>query len=132
VVRDDSVQADLSVRRHSLLHTAGNVVWIARNERTQAGPLLASYALLEARELVEQVVIEELERSGKLGLVEQMAIEYHHHVEEGEDLLGDLLATLERNGFGYQLEARFGPGAAAARGRFQNVLVYAYRKRDDA
>jgi FkbM family methyltransferase len=78
----------------------------------------------------ERVVIEELERSGKLGLVERMAIEYHHHVEEREDLLGDLLATLERNGFGYQLEARFGPGAAAARGRFQNVLVYAYRKRD--
>jgi FkbM family methyltransferase len=76
----------------------------------------------------ERVVIEELERSGKLGLVERMAIEYHHHMEEREDLLGDLLATLERNGFGYQLEARFGPGAAAARGRFQNVLVYAYRK----
>jgi FkbM family methyltransferase len=78
----------------------------------------------------ERVVIEELERSGKLGLVERMAIEYHHHVEESEDLLGDLLATLERNGFGYQLEARFGPGAASARGRFQNVLVYAYRRRD--
>jgi FkbM family methyltransferase len=78
----------------------------------------------------ERVVLEELERSGKLGLVERMAIEYHHHVDAEEDLLGDLLATLERNGFGYQLEARFGPGAAAARGRFQNVLVYAYRKRD--
>lgn len=78
----------------------------------------------------EGIVVEELERSGKLGLVERMAIEYHHHVDEEEDLLSDLLATLERNGFGYQLEARFGPGAAAARGRFQNVLVYAYRKRD--
>jgi FkbM family methyltransferase len=78
----------------------------------------------------ERIVIEELERSGKLGLVERMAIEYHHHVEEREDLLGDLLATLERHGFGYQLEARFGPGAAAARGRFQNILLYAYRKRD--
>jgi FkbM family methyltransferase len=76
----------------------------------------------------ESVVIEELERSGKLGLVERMAIEYHHHVEAEDDLLGDLLATLERNGFGYQLEARLGPGAADARGRFQNVLVYAYRK----
>jgi FkbM family methyltransferase len=296
VVRQDPVQADLSVRRHSLLHTAGNVVWAARNERAQLAPLLATYARLKAQELMksrrpphgvrrtrilsmdvafldhywlvemfeeiflrgqyafespkerplivdvgsniglsilffkrlfpaaaivgfepdpaafrllrrnvdenrlrdvrllnaavydgassvqlyedpatpgspqhstrpgrvggtsrevpatrlsehltepvdylkldvegaERVVVEELERSGKLGLVERMAIEYHHHVEAGEDRLGDLLATLERNGFGYQLEARLGPGAADDRGRFQNVLVYAYRKRDGA
>jgi FkbM family methyltransferase len=90
-----------------------------------AGPV--DYLKLDV-EGAEAVVIAELERSGKLGLVERMAIEYHHHVEEGEDRLGDLLAILERNGFGYQLEARFGPSAAAARGRFQNVLVYAYRK----
>jgi len=90
-----------------------------------AGPV--DYLKLDV-EGAERVVIEELARSGKLDLVERMAIEYHHHVEAEEDSLGDLLATLERNGFGYQLEARFGPGAAAARGRFQNVLVYGYRK----
>ena len=94
-----------------------------------AGPV--DYLKLDV-EGAERIVIEELERSGKLDLVERMAIEYHHHVETEEDLLGNLLAILERKGFGYQLEARLGPGAAAARGRFQNVLVYAYRKRDGA
>ena len=34
--------------RHSLLHTAGNVVWAARAERTGALPLLTTYARLKA------------------------------------------------------------------------------------
>ena len=76
----------------------------------------------------ETAVIDELERSGKLGLVDRMAIEYHHHVEAEEDLLGRLLTTLERNGFGYQLEARMARAPGAGRGEFQNVLVHAYRK----
>jgi FkbM family methyltransferase len=34
--------------RHSLLHTAGNVVWAARNERKGALPLLMTYGRLKA------------------------------------------------------------------------------------
>lgn len=71
-------------------------------------------------------VASELERSGKLVLVDRMTVEYHHHVDGDQDRLSELLSLLERNGFGYQLEARI-----AASGRpeqFQNVIVRAYRK----
>jgi FkbM family methyltransferase len=78
---------------------------------------------------VERIVIEELEQSGKLPLVDRIAIEYHHHLDPDEDALSEMLSTLERNGFGYQLEARLaGSGGSYARG-YQNVLVHAYRKR---
>ena len=76
----------------------------------------------------ERVVVDELEQAGKLPLVGRMAIEYHHHMEAGEDGLAGLLATLERGGFGYQLEARLGVAPGLSAGRFQNVLVHAYRK----
>jgi FkbM family methyltransferase len=76
----------------------------------------------------ERVVLDELEQAGKLPLVGRMAIEYHHHMQAGEDGLAGLLATLERGGFGYQLEARLGGAPGLQAGRFQNVLVHAYRK----
>ena len=75
----------------------------------------------------ERVVVDELASSGKLGLVERLAIEYHHHMG-GEDALAGLLATLEEGGFGYQLEARLAGAPGLQPGRFQNVLVHAYRK----
>jgi FkbM family methyltransferase len=76
----------------------------------------------------ECVVLDELAEAGKLPLVGRMAIEYHHHMQAGEDGLAGLLATLERGGFGYQLEARLGGAPGLQTGRFQNVLVHAYRK----
>ena len=76
----------------------------------------------------ERVVLDELEQAGKLRLVRRMAIEYHLHMKAGEDGLAEMLATLERGGFGYQLEARLGGAPGLQAGRFQNVLVHAYRK----
>jgi FkbM family methyltransferase len=75
----------------------------------------------------ESVVMQDLEESGKLRLVRRMAIEYHHHLDPGEDGLSPLLAVLERNGFGYQLEARLASSASPA-GQYQNVLVFGYLK----
>jgi FkbM family methyltransferase len=76
----------------------------------------------------ELEAMEELEASGKLPLVAQMAIEFHHHVNKDDDRFSRLLNLLERNGFGYQLRA---PLAALYRpGSFQDVLVYAYRRTD--
>jgi FkbM family methyltransferase len=75
----------------------------------------------------EGVVLDELKEAGKLPLVGRMAIEYHHHMEAGEDRLAGLLATLERSGFGYQFEARLGGAPGLRADRFQNVLVHAYR-----
>jgi len=76
----------------------------------------------------ERVVLDELERAGKLPLIRRMAIEYHLHMKAGEDGLAGMLATLERGGFGYQLEARLGGAPGLQAGQFQNVLVHAYRK----
>ena len=75
----------------------------------------------------EGVVMQDLEESGKLRLVRRLVVEYHHHLDPGEDGLSSLLAALERNGFGYQLEARLASSAAPA-GQYQNVLVYGYLK----
>ena len=76
----------------------------------------------------ERVVLDELEQAGKLPLIGRMGIEYHHHMDAGEDGLAGLLGTLERGGFGYQLEARLGGAPGLQTGRLQNVLVHAYRK----
>jgi FkbM family methyltransferase len=76
----------------------------------------------------ERVVLDELAEAGKLPLIRRMAIEYHHHMLAGEDGLAGLLTTLERGGFGYQLEARLGGAPGLNPGRFQNILVHAYRK----
>jgi FkbM family methyltransferase len=76
----------------------------------------------------EQAVIRELDEAGKLERVQRMAIEYHHHFDPEEDALSELLATLERRGFGYQLEARFDRALGSRPRQFQNVLVHAYEK----
>ncbi len=74
----------------------------------------------------ETEVIEELHSAGKLRLIEQMVIEYHHQIPGAEPELSILLALLESAGFGYQigaiLERPFEPGL------FQDIMIYAYRK----
>ena len=74
----------------------------------------------------ETAVLADLEEAGKLGHVQQMAIEYHHHMSPGEDMLSLILALLERNDFGYQLAAE--RRRSLATGRFQDVLIHCYRK----
>lgn len=76
----------------------------------------------------EDVVLHELEEAGKLALVARMAIEYHHRVEADGNGLSHLLATLERAGFAYRLEARLGVAPGLDEGRLQNILVHAYRE----
>ena len=78
----------------------------------------------------EDLVMTELSQSGKLKLINQMVIEYHHHIEPQEDKFSNILIILEDNGFGYQLISltqRF-----PDRETFQDILVYAYQKHLDA
>ena len=75
----------------------------------------------------ERDVLQELADAGKLALVEQMVVEYHHHLEPGTDRLAAFLGLLEEHGFGYQLAAPL--RLPIARDTFQDVLVYAYRKK---
>ena len=74
----------------------------------------------------ESQVIGELVESGKSNFIRQMAIEYHHHLDPGEDRLADFLGFLESGGFGYQV--RGDVRTPMQPGRFQDVMVYAYKK----
>jgi FkbM family methyltransferase len=74
----------------------------------------------------ELEVVRELKESGKFDRIDQIVIEYHHHVSRGNDELSYLLHILEDSGFGYQLEGRISRPLAGH--EFQDVLVYAYRK----
>jgi FkbM family methyltransferase len=76
----------------------------------------------------ERAVINDLERANKLERIRRIAIEYHHHLDPDEDKLSEMLAALERGGFGYQLEARGDRAPGLNIHRFQNILVHAYRK----
>jgi FkbM family methyltransferase len=74
----------------------------------------------------EMLVLEELARSGKLGLIKEMIIEYHHHMDRRCDNFSRFLAILEEHGFGYQICSAFwGPSSREA---FQDILIYVYRK----
>lgn len=74
----------------------------------------------------EADVLRELADSGRIRRIEQMAIEYHHHIIAGEDRLASTLSLLERCGFGYGLGAKL--ARPFERGRFQDIMIYAYRK----
>lgn len=71
-------------------------------------------------------VLRDMQRRGKLRLVEQMVIEYHHHIAGDDDQLSTLLRILEDEGFGYQVMP--GDRRPPERGRFQDVILYGYRK----
>jgi len=73
----------------------------------------------------EVKVICDLVQSGKIEAVQQMIIEYHHHIAHETPCLGDFLAMLERKGWNYQLSSWFFP--TSARDVFQDIQIYAYR-----
>ena len=73
----------------------------------------------------ELCVMEDLAQTGKLLMIKQIVLEYHHHLSAEENRLARLLALLEEHGFGYQIHA---PCARPFRRRdFQDMLIYAYR-----
>ena len=76
----------------------------------------------------ELEVLNELYESGRIRSVKQMAIEYHHHIDTNTDKLSSILVILETAGFGYQIHSRL--GRPFARGQFQDILIYAYRKKN--
>jgi FkbM family methyltransferase len=53
----------------------------------------------------EVAAFAELEASGKMALIQEMRIEYHHHVPGERHSLAAFLERLERHGFGYELGA---------------------------
>lgn len=75
---------------------------------------------------VEFEVLREVNNAGKLCMIKQMIIEYHHHISSGEDNLSGFLTLLESNGFGYQIEGKL--SRPLIKSVFQDILIYAYRK----
>ena len=74
----------------------------------------------------EDQVMSDLASNGKLNLIGQIHLEYHHHIRGDVDHLSAILWLLEENGFGYQLAAR--PERWPSRNLSQDILIYAYRK----
>ena len=69
--------------------------------------------------------LEELERSGAIARVRQILVEIHHNVTEDHLLLSSVTGLLQRAGFVLEIRAPLQP--PYQRGRFQDILVYAYR-----
>lgn len=75
----------------------------------------------------EEMVLDELARADRLRHVRNIVCEYHHHIDPSTDRLSRTLAILESAGFGYQVSAYL--GRPAGRNLYQDVIIYAYRKR---
>lgn len=69
----------------------------------------------------EIAVFDELEGSGRLRMVKEMFIEYHHHVPGQKQQLAEFLNRLERFGFTYELAASL----PATYGGFQDLFIHA-------
>ena len=74
----------------------------------------------------EHEVLLDLASSGKLRLIKQMHIEYHHHINSDVDSLSRTIRLLEDEGFGYQLKATSSRWPTP---RFQDISIYCYRTR---
>ena len=75
----------------------------------------------------ETLAFAELEASGKLALIRQMSIEYHHHLPGESRSLAEFLERLEHNGFQYEFSALIPP----AYGSMQDILIRAWRSQSD-
>jgi len=81
----------------------------------------------------EEDVLEELVSSGAIRSVDQLLVEYHHHLDPSTDFLGRFLERLRQQGFACQVTGRQPISTRAARKpTFQDVLVHAFRSRESA
>lgn len=74
----------------------------------------------------ETLVIEDLDKNDKLKLIQQMVIEYHHHINKDDDSLSGMLAILEKHNFGYQISAKYDMPHTSK--LMQDIIIYAYKK----
>jgi len=71
-------------------------------------------------------VINDLTVKRKLAQIHQGIIEYHHHIKRNDDRLSDLLSSLEKYGFGYQISNKLRPPFNP--NTYQDLLIYFYKK----
>jgi hypothetical protein len=71
--------------------------------------------------------------SGTINRIDQMVVEYHHHIDKNKDAFSTFLGQLEQSGFGYQISSSYPISARVSREQaFQDIRVYAYRKSPSA
>jgi FkbM family methyltransferase len=74
----------------------------------------------------EYDVLIDLGRSKKIKLIDQINVEYHHHINFKLDNLSKFLKILENNNFGYQLHA--GQNTPFDLKVFEDIQIHAYNK----
>jgi FkbM family methyltransferase len=74
----------------------------------------------------EMEVMEDLYNNKKLQYIQQMVIEYHHHINEGVDCFSKILQILEDSQFGYHIEGHLDNNLGVE--QFQDIIIYAYQK----
>lgn len=70
-------------------------------------------------------VFSDMKNHNLFGIVEEMIIEYHHHIKGLDMSFADFLHTLEDNWFSYQLTTRYYP--LPAKDIFQDIYIRAYK-----
>ena len=76
----------------------------------------------------ELKVFQEIAAQGKLRLVKNIVMEYHHHIKSDVDEFSQLLKILEENGFGYHIKTDY-KFSNTDRGKFQDIVISAYQKK---
>lgn len=71
-------------------------------------------------------VLTDLDKSQKIKLIDQMSIEYHHHIDNNLDELSGFLKILEKNNFGYQIHAS--QNTPFTLKTFEDIQIHAYKK----
>jgi FkbM family methyltransferase len=76
----------------------------------------------------EDSVLADLGDSGAISRVEQLVVEYHHHLDTQRDFLGAFLERLRGYGFNYQISGSENVARRASDGAtYQDILVYGRR-----
>ncbi len=111
--------------------TASTVPGRGGNERLEVDAVTLSSHIAEKVDLLkmdiegsEQEVLEEVAAAGKLSLIREIIVEYHHNIPGGSGRLSRFLAVLERNEFEYRLKTA---PPTLREGGIQDVLIRAYR-----
>jgi len=73
----------------------------------------------------EWLVVADLVAHNVLPKIKRFIIEYHHRTGAEKSKLADFLNIFEKNGFEYNINARFTP--SSGEGSVQDILIYLYR-----
>lgn len=74
----------------------------------------------------EAEVLLEIDNSGKISKIDQISVEYHHHIHNDKDCLSNFLEIIENNNFGYQIHAS--QNTPFSLKTFEDIQIHAYNK----